>query len=74
MFASNVLDDAHLAKHVINAACEVLAQDHPTETTILALCDALVEYEHRNGAAHWIDALVPVFVQRMEEIKNGPPF
>ena len=74
MFAPNKFDDTNLEQHLKSTTCDVLAQDHPTETTILALCDALVEYEHRNGAAYWIDALVPVFIQRMEEIKNGPPF
>lgn len=73
MFAPNKFDDKNLEKHLKSTACAVLAQDHPTKTTVLSLCDALAEYEHRNGVAHWIDALVPVFIQRMEEIKNGPP-
>lgn len=73
MFEPKKLDDAALEKYITKNSCDFLSQDHPTKTTILSICDALVEYEHRNGAAHWIDALVPVFINHMEEIKNGPP-
>ena len=37
MFAPNKFDDTNLEQHLKSAACDVLAQDHPTETTILDL-------------------------------------